>query len=109
VRLSDWTPQQLSLQHLGAFSVKKGCYPGQEIVARTHFLGRAKRGLFRIQATGAAPGDALRDADGRDVGSIVASVPGDALAVLPLEPADARYRLGDADVAPLPLMSGLAR
>jgi folate-binding protein YgfZ len=35
-----WTPQQLSLDRLNAFSVKKGCYPGQEIVARTHFLGR---------------------------------------------------------------------
>ncbi|MCA1714274.1 MAG: folate-binding protein, partial [Gammaproteobacteria bacterium] len=40
-----WTPQQLSLERLRAFSVSKGCYPGQEIVARTHFLGQAKRGL----------------------------------------------------------------
>ena len=41
--LDAWTPQQLSLQRFAAFSVRKGCYPGQEIVARTHFLGRAKR------------------------------------------------------------------
>src|SRR5690606_29091774 len=39
-----WTPQQLSLDRLRAYSVRKGCYPGQEIVARTHFLGKAKRG-----------------------------------------------------------------
>ena len=32
-----------------AFSVKKGCYPGQEIVARTHFLGKAKRGLALLE------------------------------------------------------------
>src|SRR5690606_19504182 len=32
----QWTPQQLSLERLRAFSVKKGCYPGQEIVSRTH-------------------------------------------------------------------------
>jgi folate-binding protein YgfZ len=109
VRLSDWTPQQLSLQRLGAFSVKKGCYPGQEIVARTHFLGRAKRGLFRLQVAAARPGDALRDADGREVGTIVACARDEALAVLPLEPADARYRLGDAEIAPLALADGLAR
>jgi tRNA-modifying protein YgfZ len=36
----QWTPQQLSLDRLQAYSVKKGCYPGQEIVARTHFLGK---------------------------------------------------------------------
>lgn len=47
-RLSDaqselWTPQMLSLDQLNAFSLKKGCYPGQEIVARTHYLGQAKR------------------------------------------------------------------
>jgi tRNA-modifying protein YgfZ len=43
-----WTPQMLSLQRLNAFSVKKGCYPGQEIVARTHFLGQSKRFLIGI-------------------------------------------------------------
>src|SRR5690606_21575830 len=43
--LDAWTPQQLSLDRLKAYSVRKGCYPGQEIVARTHFLGQAKRGL----------------------------------------------------------------
>ena len=42
------TPQALSLARLGAYSVKKGCYPGQEIVARTHFLGRSKRALARF-------------------------------------------------------------
>ena len=44
-----WTPQQLSLQNLRAFSVKKGCYPGQEIVARTHFLGKSKRDLILLR------------------------------------------------------------
>src|SRR5690606_9821270 len=44
-QIEKWTPQQLSLERLRAYSVKKGCYPGQEIVARTHFLGQAKRGL----------------------------------------------------------------
>lgn len=38
----------LGLKRLGAISVGKGCYPGQEIVARTHFLGRNKRALCRL-------------------------------------------------------------
>jgi hypothetical protein len=44
-----FTPQALSLGRLAAYSVKKGCYPGQEIVARTHFLGRSKRSLARFE------------------------------------------------------------
>ncbi|WP_238382769.1 YgfZ/GcvT domain-containing protein [Cognatilysobacter segetis] len=108
-RLADWTPQQLSLQRLHAFSVKKGCYPGQEIVARTHFLGRAKRGLARVRAAGAKAGDVVHDAGGRDVGAIVACVGDEALAVLPLEPADASYRLGDATIDRLTFEDGLSR
>ena len=108
-RLSDWTPQQLSLQRLGAFSVKKGCYPGQEIVARTHFLGRAKRGLARMRVADATPGERLQDVEGREAGSIVARVGDEALAVLPLEPADATYRLGDETIERLALADGLAR
>ncbi len=54
-RLSDnqseqWTPQMLSLDRLNAFSLKKGCYPGQEIVARTHYLGQAKRHTKLLRA-----------------------------------------------------------
>lgn len=45
-----FTPQALSLERLEAFSVRKGCYPGQEIVARMHFLGQNKRALRRFSA-----------------------------------------------------------
>ncbi|MEZ5469120.1 MAG: hypothetical protein R3F18_15865 [Lysobacterales bacterium] len=44
-------PQMLSLEQLGAFSLRKGCFPGQEIVARTHFLGRSKRHLATLTRT----------------------------------------------------------
>lgn len=78
----QWTPQQLSLERLSAFSVKKGCYPGQEIVARTHFLGQAKRALARIASNRpVAPGDPLMLGE-RSLGTIV-SVEGEtALAVV---------------------------
>lgn len=108
--LDHWTPQQLSLQRLDAFSVKKGCYPGQEIVARTHFLGRAKRGLARLRiGADAAAGDALTDADGRDVGQVVVVRGDEALAVVPLEPVDATLRLRIAAVEQLTLADGLQR
>jgi len=38
-----WIPQMLNLDHLQGVSFKKGCYTGQEIVARAHFLGKVKR------------------------------------------------------------------
>ena len=41
-------PQALNLVSLGAIDFNKGCYPGQEIVARTHYLGTIKRQLIRI-------------------------------------------------------------
>lgn len=105
----QWTPQQLSLERLRAFSVAKGCYPGQEIVARTHFLGQAKRGLAVLRgASGAAPGEDVRTGE-QALGKVV-SVAGDlVLAVLPLERQDATLQIGGVDVVDTPLLDGLAR
>ncbi len=55
-------PHALGLGALPAFSTNKGCYPGQEIVARTHFLGRNKRRLAQFRGnvgTLPAPGTRL--------------------------------------------------
>ena len=41
----EFIPQMLNLDQLGGISYNKGCYTGQEIVARTHYLGKAKRAL----------------------------------------------------------------
>lgn len=51
-QLDRWTPHMLALDRLEAFSLKKGCYPGQEIIARTHYLGRSKRRLQRFDLPG---------------------------------------------------------
>ena len=53
--VEEFTPQALALGRLPAYSLTKGCYPGQEIVARTHYLGRSKRGLMRFRGPGSAP------------------------------------------------------
>jgi folate-binding protein YgfZ len=39
----QFLPQMLGFDQLGAVNYRKGCYPGQEIVARTHYLGKVKR------------------------------------------------------------------
>jgi len=76
-------PSSLSLQRLQAVAVDKGCYPGQEIVARLHFRGGQKRHLHRVTLSQAArPGDVLRS-DGREVSCVVDVVPsGDAIEAL---------------------------
>ncbi len=104
-----WTPQQLGLDRLNGYSVKKGCYPGQEIVARTHFLGKAKRAVQLLHtAAPAQAGDGVQQ-DGAALGSI-ASVAGDlALAVLPLETSDAELQVGGVAAQRMPLLDGLAR
>ncbi|WMJ68764.1 folate-binding protein [Stenotrophomonas sp. 24(2023)] len=104
-----WTPQQLGLDRLNGYSVKKGCYPGQEIVARTHFLGKAKRALQLLHtAAPAAPGTAVEQS-GAALGT-VACVAGElALAVLPLETSDEALQVEGQPAQRLPLLEGLAR
>ena len=46
----SFIPQMLNYQHSSAISFKKGCYTGQEIVARTHYKGKIKRKLYQLTA-----------------------------------------------------------
>ena len=109
----QWTPQQLSLERIRGFSVKKGCYPGQEIVARTHFLGKAKRGLALLESDRAIAPGAEVTGDARAVGTVVASAGQDgrhlSLAVMPLDREATPLSVGDSPVGERPLREGLAR
>jgi hypothetical protein len=69
-------PQMLNYHLTGAVNFKKGCYTGQEIVARAYYRGQVKRHLIRATLSGPAPavGTAINDANGRAVGSVVNSV-----------------------------------
>ena len=51
----EFIPQMLNLDKLGGISFNKGCYTGQEIVARTHYLGKAKREMFLAECQISAP------------------------------------------------------
>lgn len=42
----QFVPQMVNLDQLGGISLEKGCYTGQEIVARLHYLGQLKRRMF---------------------------------------------------------------
>jgi folate-binding protein YgfZ len=95
----EFLPQMLNLDVLGGISYRKGCYTGQEVVARTHFLGNLKRRMFRLRTISERtpePGDPLYrsgGADGQRIGQVVA-VATEAkqtfqlLAVLPIDQAE---------------------
>jgi len=85
----EFTPHMLNLDLLGAVSVDKGCYPGQEIVSRTHFRGKTKRRCLRFESSApVSAGDKVSDGD-RDIGEVLNAIGGDLLAIVPLDKADA--------------------
>ncbi len=85
-----------------AISFTKGCYPGQEPVARLHYRGRANRGLrvLALEGEGLPPYDAELALDGKVVGRVTSAAPDPehgivALAYVRREvPADAELELG---------------
>jgi len=61
-----FVPQMINLQEISGVSFKKGCYPGQEIVARMQYLGTLKRRMYKAHVHSEAiplPGDELYTAD----------------------------------------------
>jgi tRNA-modifying protein YgfZ len=104
-------PHALNLDKLPAISLKKGCYPGQEIVARTHYLGRNKRRLCLAHTgsleTSFSAGTALRDAENQLAGELVDAIADSegtwALAVLSEDRVDSQLH-GDSVVgSPYPV------
>ena len=69
--------QEANLEELGAISYTKGCYTGQEVVARVHFRGHVNRTLRGLRASGTTPPvylAALFDASGKAVGEVHSAV-----------------------------------
>ena len=77
----SFIPQMLNLQQLGGVSFQKGCYTGQEIVARMQYLGKLKRRMYRLLWTGKevpAPGTPIQNgANGQAVGEVVIAAQAD--------------------------------
>lgn len=88
----EFIPQMLNLDKLGGISFDKGCYTGQEIIARTHYLGKNKRELYLAEtdATPApVPNSGIFDQDGHPIGKVLQAetdtVNCKMLVVLPIE------------------------
>jgi hypothetical protein len=94
-----FVPQMANLEIVGGVNFKKGCYPGQEIVARMQYLGRLKQRMYRARFEGDTqprPGDAIfaPDFPGQSAGTVVAAQPApdhgfDLLAVIQISSAEA--------------------
>lgn len=70
----QFTPQQVNLELVGGVSFKKGCYPGQEVVARLHYLGSPSRRMFLAKmANGDLPqaNTPVMDDNGNTLGHVV--------------------------------------
>ncbi|MHB8981294.1 CAF17-like 4Fe-4S cluster assembly/insertion protein YgfZ [Thiobacillus sp.] len=112
VTQEQFVPQMVNLELIGGVSFQKGCYPGQEIVARSQYLGKLKRRMVLAHADAeAAPGDSLysADLDGQARGTVVNAAPApaggfDLLAVVQVESANSQtLHLKSADGVALDL------
>ncbi len=84
----QYLPQMVSLDLLGGVSFNKGCYTGQEVVARMHFLGKDKRRLAQITLPQAGEiNEKLLTDSGKEAGTILICDGVKALAVIYLEEA----------------------
>jgi folate-binding protein YgfZ len=102
----QFVPQMINFELIGGINFKKGCYPGQEIVARSQYLGKLKRRMLRASVpTGAiAPGSEIFSSEdpAQPCGMIVNAVrtkagEADCLVEIKLAAADTEIRLGSAD------------
>jgi tRNA-modifying protein YgfZ len=94
----SFVAQMLNLDLLGGIAFEKGCYTGQEIIARTHFRGAIKRRMFRFGSEGPPPAPGTRVLAGEqhagDVVDAAATSEGcELLAVVSLAQQDAELEL----------------
>ena len=103
-QMDKFTPHMLNLDLLDAISYDKGCYTGQEIVARTHYKGATKRRTLRFRsAQPVSAGDKV-SLEGRDIGEVLNTAGTDLLAVLPVDKSSEVLTVGETalELVPLP-------
>lgn len=90
-------PQEANLDSLGAISFTKGCYTGQETVARIHFRGHVNRHLRGVLAREPiAAGDSITDSSGKVVGEVRSAVVSPRLGAIGLAMLRREIELGGA-------------
>jgi len=80
-----FTPHMLNLDLLDAISFDKGCYTGQEIVARTHYKGASRRRTLRFKSEKPLKAGDKVSLNGRELGNVLNSAGIDLLAVVPAD------------------------
>ena len=88
----QFVPQMVNLELAGGVDFKKGCYPGQEIVARAQYRGAVKRRMVRLRGAFLQPGQELFSDDhpGQASGTVVNAAGDESLAVLQVSAIDAK-------------------
>jgi len=99
----EFTPHMLNLDLLDAISFDKGCYTGQEIVARTHYKGATKRRTLRFASTSPVEvGDKVMAGE-RSVGEVLNVAGNELLAVVPVDKADEALTINGTFITRQPL------
>ncbi len=82
----QFVPQMVNLELAGGVDFRKGCYPGQEVVARAQYRGAVKRRMVHLRGAALQPGQDLYSDDlaGQASGTVVNAALGEALAVMQL-------------------------
>lgn len=98
-----FTPHMLNLDLLDAISLDKGCYTGQEIVARTHYKGATKRRTLGFESDSPlVVGDPVLDGD-RETGTVLNVAENKLLAVVRTGGSTDELTAGGAGLSPMPL------
>ncbi len=98
-----FTAHMLNLDLLGAIDFDKGCYTGQEIIARTHYKGATKRRTLRFESeVPVSVGDKVSDGS-RDIGEVLNVAGTDLLAVIPIDKANEVLTIDGIELTHLPL------
>jgi len=98
-----FTAHMLNLDLLDAVDFDKGCYTGQEIIARTHYKGATKRRTLRFESDEpVSVGDKVSDGN-RDIGEVLNVAGNDLLAVVPVDKADTPLTINGAKLTLLKL------
>jgi folate-binding protein YgfZ len=106
----QFVPQMVNLELAGGVDFRKGCYPGQEIVARAQYRGEVKRRMYRLRGAALRPGQDLftDDAPGQPSGMVVNAAGDESLAVLQTSAVEAKAAVraqpqsAPLEVLPLP-------
>ena len=98
----QFVPQMVNLELTGGVDFKKGCYPGQEVVARAQYRGAVKRRMYRLRGAALQAGQELYsdDAPGQASGTVVNAAGDESLAVLPISAVEAGTQIRVQPQAP---------